>query len=446
MRKIFLPAALILLCSIPVHARYHHAKADRHAKHHKTAHGAGHAARPARHAMKKEPPLPKDWREAAIQQLGTGSILVQDAQGRTILSYEADTPHMPASTIKIATAAAALKMLEPNYHFPTDFFWTPDGTLTVKGYGDPTLISEELARAASNLKRSGVTRVTNIRLDASYFDPRIDIDVSGFNGRRNPFDADVGPLVVNFNTASVRVSGRGRRRLVESADPNTPLTPFVVERAASLPRGIHNMGMGRNSQELLRFTGEMIAAFLQQAGIPTSGDIVAGSAPAGVSPIYRHTSANSLTGIIIGMLEFSNNFTANQVFLATGAAGAGAPATVAKSVKVMSDFLRQAVGWRNFVIAEGSGLSRQNQVTAADMMKLLRYFKPYQSLLPVKEGVFQAKTGTLADVSSFAGFFQMPGGGEITFVIIATGLGASYVQKFRIAKTIYQGITGQSTP
>lgn len=109
-----------------------------------------------------------------------------------------------------------------------------------------------------------------------------------------------------------------------------------------------------------------------------------------------------------------------------------------------SDFLRQNVGWKNFVIAEGSGLSRQNMVTAADMMKLLRYFKPYQSLLPVKERVFQAKTGTLADVSSFAGFFQMPGGGEIAFVIFATGPGTSYVQKFRVAKTIFRGLTGQS--
>lgn len=432
MRKIILPMALVLLCAVPVHAR-HHAKPDRTVKH-------------ARHAVKKEPPLPADWREAAILQLGAGSLLVQDAQGRTLLAYEADVPRMPASTIKVATAAAALKVLGSNYHFPTDFYWTPDGTLTVKGYGDPTLVSEELARAAANLKSKGVTKVTKIRLDGSYFDPNLDIDVSGFNGQRNPFDADNGALVVNFNTAAVRVSGRGKNRVVESADPQTPLTPFVEERAAKLSRGTHNIGMGRNPHELLRFTGEMIAAFLQKAGIPTSGDLVAGAAPAGVAPIYRHLSATTLSGIIIGMLEFSNNFTANQVFLATGAAGAGAPSTVAKSVGVMSNFLRQTVGWKNFTIAEGSGLSRRNQVTATDMMKLLRYFKPYQSLLPVKERVFQAKTGTLADVSSFAGFFQTPGGGEIAFVIMATGPGTSYVQKFRIAKTIYHGITGQPVP
>lgn len=432
MQKIILPVVVVLLCAIPVHAK--HAKnTNRSAKH-------------ARHAVKKEPPLPADWREAAIQQLGAGSLLVQDAQGRTLLAYEADVPRMPASTIKVATAAVALKVLGPNYHFPTDFFWSPDGTLTVKGYGDPTLVSEELARAAANLKRAGVTRVTKIRLDGSYFDPNIDIDVSGFNGQRNPFDADVGALVVNFNTAAVRVSGKGKNRTVESADPQTPLIPFVVERAAKLSRGTHNIGMGRTPHELLRFTGELIAAFLQQAGIPTSGDLVAGAAPAGATPVYRHLSATTLSGIVIGMLEFSNNFTANQVFLATGAAGAGAPSTVAKSVSVMSNFLRQTVGWRNFTIAEGSGLSRRNQVTATDMMKLLRYFKPHQSLLPTKERVFQAKTGTLADVSSFAGFFQTPGSGEVAFVIIATGPGTSYVQKFRIAKTIYRGITGQPAP
>jgi D-alanyl-D-alanine carboxypeptidase/D-alanyl-D-alanine-endopeptidase (penicillin-binding protein 4) len=392
----------------------------------------------------KEPPLPADWREAAIQVLGNGSLLVQDAQGRVILSHEANTLMMPASTIKVATAAAALKVLGPNYHFPTDFFWTSDGTLTVKGYGDPSLTSEDLARIAAQLKRVGVKRVTKIRLDATYFDSNIHIDVAGYNGQRNPFDADTGALIVNYNTAAVRVSGTRRGKVVESADPATPLTPIVVECAQKMPRGIHRLDVARNAQELLRFSGELIAAFLQQAGIETSGDIVAGVAPAGAQPVYRHHSSTSLTGIIIGMLEFSNNFTANQLFLATGAAAAGAPATVAKSVRVTSDFLRQNVGWKNFVIAEGSGLSRQNQVTATDMMRLLQYFKPYESLLPVKERVFRAKTGTLADVSSLVGYFPMPGGGDTSFVIIVNDNQTSYAHKFKVAKIIYQGLTGQS--
>lgn len=437
MRKIFLVLGIVLLVSPSVDAKStkgHVAKAR--ATKAKMAHAKA-------SNRVKEPPLPADWREAAIQVLGHGSLLVQDAQGRVILSHEADAPRMPASTIKVATAAAALKVLGPNYHFPTDFFWTPDGTLTVKGYGDPSLTSEDLARVAGHLKRAGVNKVTKIRLDASYFDPNIDIDVHGYNGRRNPFDADVGALIVNYNTAAVRVSGTKRGKIVESADPMTPLTPIVVERAQKMPRGIHRLDVARNSQELLRFSGELIAAFLQAAGVETSGDIVAGVAPAGARPIYRHLASTSLTGIIIGMLEFSNNFTANQLFLATGAAGAGAPATVAKSVRVTSDFLRQNVGWKNFVIAEGSGLSRQNQVTATDMMKLLQYFKPYESLLPVKERVFRAKTGTLADVSSLIGYFPMPGGGDTSFVIIVNDNQTSYAHKFKVAKIIYNGLTGQ---
>ncbi len=427
MRKIILPVALILLCAIPVHAKHHHAKPAKHAAHHV-----------------KEAPLPADWREAAIQELGNGSLLVQDAQGHVILSHEADVPRMPASTIKMATAATALKVLGPDYHFPTDFYWTSDGILTVKGYGDPTLTSEELSRVAQDLRRAGVTKVTKIRLDASYFDPNIDIDVTGHDGRRNPFDADVGALIVNFNTAAVRVSGTRKGKVVESADPLTPLTPIVVERAQKLPRGIHHIDVARNPQELLRFTGEMIAAFLQEAHIPTSGDIVAGAAPVGTKPLYRHYSSTSLTGIVIGMLEFSNNFTANQLFLSSGAAQMGAPSTVEKSVKVMSDFLRQNVGWKNFTVAEGSGLSRHTHVSAADMMKLVSYFKPYENLLPVKDRVFRAKTGTLADASCLAGFFQMPGGSEMSFVIMVNDPKTSYFHKFKIAKIIYQGLTGQS--
>lgn len=441
MRKFFWVMGIFLILSPAVHAKK--AKSVTHGKHAKHEKHRSHAPRVVR---EPKPVSTGDWRLDAIQEMGSGSLLVQDAQGRVMISHEADVPRMPASTIKVATAAAALKILGSNYHFPTDFFWTPDGVLTVKGYGDPTLISEELARAVHSLKRAGVTRVTKIRLDASYFDSNINIDVNGHDGRRNPFDADNGALVVNFNTATVRITGTRKGKLVESADPTTPLTPVVVERARSLARGTHRIDVARNQSELLRFAGELIAAFLQEARIPTSGDIVAGTAPVGARPIYRHHASTSLTGIVIGMLEFSNNFTANQLFLATGAAQLDAPATVAKSVKVTSDFLRQNVGWKNFTIAEGSGLSRQNLVSATDMMKLLRYFKPNENLLPLKEQVFRAKSGTLADVSSLVGYFPMPGGGDAAFVILINHPKANYVQKFKVARTLYRGITGLGYP
>ncbi|PIR20997.1 MAG: hypothetical protein COV45_03790 [Deltaproteobacteria bacterium CG11_big_fil_rev_8_21_14_0_20_47_16] len=436
MKKLLICLGILLIITPVVHAKPHSKSTKHHSHYVKKKHASRRASRV------KEPPLPEDWREAAVQVMGNGSLLVIDAQGRVLLSHDADIPRMPASTIKVATAAWALKVLGPDYHFPTDFYWTSDGVLTVKGYGDPSLTSEDLVRIAAQLKRLGVKKVTKIRLDASYFASNLNIDVSGFNGRSNPFDADNGALIVNFNTAAVRVTGRGKHRRVSSADPMTPLVPIVEERAAHLRAGTYNLDIAKNPQELLRFSGEMIAAFLQQAGIATSGDIVSGKVPAGMQPIYHHLSSNSLRGIIIGMLEFSNNFTANQLFLATGAAQMGAPATIAKSVNAETAFLKQSVGWKNFTVAEGSGLSRHTYVTAMDMMRLLNYFKPYQSLLPTKERVFQAKTGTLADVSSFVGFFQAPGGGDVSFVIMVNDPKTSYEHKFKIAKIIYAGITG----
>jgi hypothetical protein len=79
------------------------------------------------------------------------------------------------------------------------------------------------------------------------------------------------------------------------------------------------------------------------------------------------------------------------------------------------------------------------------MMKLLRYFKPNQSLMPVKEEPFQAKTGTLNGVSTYVGYFPMPGGGEAAFVILANG-NAPYARKFKIARMLYRWMTGQPTP
>ena len=76
------------------------------------------------------------------------AILVTDSDGRVLISKNETRPLIPASTLKIFTALVALHTLGPDYRFVTEFYRDDDDNLTIKGYGDPGLVSEVLAEIA----------------------------------------------------------------------------------------------------------------------------------------------------------------------------------------------------------------------------------------------------------------------------------------------------------
>jgi D-alanyl-D-alanine carboxypeptidase/D-alanyl-D-alanine-endopeptidase (penicillin-binding protein 4) len=115
---------------------------------------------------------------------------------------------------------------------------------------------------------------------------------------------------------------------------------------------------------------------------------------------------------------YSNNFIANQIFLATGAARYGFPATWLKGHRAMQEFAKKdkELSRMNIKLVEGSGLSRNNRLTAGAMLKVLELFKPHAGLLPKKDGVM-IKSGTLTGVYSYAGYLPTTSGLD-SFVII----------------------------
>jgi D-alanyl-D-alanine carboxypeptidase/D-alanyl-D-alanine-endopeptidase (penicillin-binding protein 4) len=139
--------------------------------------------------------------------------------------------------------------------------------------------------------------------------------------------------------------------------------------------------------------------------------------------------------MVKGMLEYSTNFTANQIFLSMGALKLGGTATVDKGQRVMRECLISRVGWRDFHIEEGSGLSRRNKVTASQMTQLLERFNSYRELLPEREG-FLAKTGSLRGVNSLAGYFLLEPRQETVRFSIIINREVPHMYKYKVANTI----------
>lgn len=373
-----------------------------------------------------------DWKSSFTAALKNGGALVVDGKGEVLYQHRAAEHFIPASTIKVATAAAAVEKLGREFRFQTDFFL--DGNrLIVKGYGDPFLVSEEFPRIVAGLKAKGLKSVSGIVVDGSYFSG--DVDIDGASRSTNPYDAVNGALIANFNTINTRKSG-GK---IVSAETQTPMTPIAEAAARQFGGARVNLGKGRDIGA--RYAGELLAAFLNDAGVPVSGGVQVGRAPAGETPFYRHVSGKTLEDNVKGLLEFSTNFISNQLFLFLGAHEFGAPATVDKGLRVLKGFLSKEIGWKDFELAEGAGLSRQNRVTPLQMMTLLNHFEKNADLLPLKDGILRAKTGTLTGVNTLVGYFDGKGG-RVKFVILVNDA-VPFDYKFRLGKMVYDGVNGK---
>jgi D-alanyl-D-alanine carboxypeptidase/D-alanyl-D-alanine-endopeptidase (penicillin-binding protein 4) len=358
-----------------------------------------------------------------------GSIRVETERGDVLLAHRDEELFVPASILKVATAFCALEELGRDFSFSTEFRTDGLGTLYVIGSGDPTLVSEELAKIGRQLS-SRLSSVDRIIVDTSLFADTIKLD--GVAHSLNPYDSKNAAFVGNFSTAYVT---RKRDGSVVSAEPQTPLTPLSRKRALTLRRGAtERVNLGTDWRTGALYGGELLAEFLKQSGVTGRMQVALGQAPKTTRLLLTYQSSQALEEIVQGMLKFSTNFTANQLFLTLGVKKFGAPATERKAQEALRTCLEQRAGWSNFAIAEGSGLSRLNKVSARHMTQLLRHFSRYSSLLDEQQG-FQAKTGSLNGVNSLAGYFDTPSKGRVRFAIIVNSA-VPHLYKFTVANAI----------
>jgi D-alanyl-D-alanine carboxypeptidase/D-alanyl-D-alanine-endopeptidase (penicillin-binding protein 4) len=346
------------------------------------------------------------------------ALIVSDPLGTAIFAKNADKKLMPASTLKIFTAMVALHYLGLDYKFTTEFYLDQNKNLKIKGHGDPFLISEVVAEIATNLS-TRLKRVNDIVLDDSYFSEPLTIP--GISSSSEPYDAPNGALCVNFNTVNFKkVNGT-----YISAEPQTPLLPFALKRIKTANSTAGRIVFSHDADMCTLYAGHLFRYFLKKKGIQTGSRIRLGRIRKKKdSLIYTYVSRFSLEDIIAGLLEHSNNYTTNQLLIAAGIQAYGPPGTLSKGVQAAKAYAADRLQLNNFNIAEGSGISRENKVTAGQLHKILGVFAPYRYLLR-QEGNEFYKTGTLRGISSRVGYIENPDGSFYRYVVIINTPGKS---------------------
>ncbi len=359
--------------------------------------------------------------------LQRGGVIVGE-NGRTVFTYRSDSgprpaSYVPASILKIATALAALHYLGPDYRFRTEVY-RQGNRLYLKGYGDPLLVSEEWRLIAGELRELGQfsSPLGALVLDDTAFAGTLNVD--GAVNSLNPYDAPLGALVSNFNTIFLTVAPNGK---VTSAEPQTPLTGIGRRLGRGLSPGKHRFNLSARGISGLAHTGELARAIFEEEGARFTARPRPGKAPAGLAPILVHRSSHDLRKVVADLMEFSNNYIANQLVLILALEKTmkrkGEPVKFTEGVELLRRYLREEQGLRpeQFHLEEGSGLSRRNRITLEAMLTLTDAFYPWRHLLtPRGKEPFRlpAKTGSLRGVYTLAGYLPAPPGTRRPFVVM----------------------------
>jgi serine-type D-Ala-D-Ala carboxypeptidase/endopeptidase (penicillin-binding protein 4) len=361
-----------------------------------------------------------------------GIVYVIDEQGNVLINQNADKPFVPASVAKVVTAWLAMEVLGPDYRFKTYFYLDENRVLYVRGGGDPMLVSEELALLAPALVEAiGTEPITGMVLDPSYYPEKVEIP--GIENNSRSYNALNSALAVNFNT----INGVRRGNTVVSGEKQTPITPLAISQfKARGPKGRGRISLAKDPDLSLLYAGELLEAFIEQAGGKVEGDITIGPVPPGLQPVYVHLQSRTLAAIINLLLIGSNNYIANQVFLEIGAARYGGPVSLEKSLKVANEMLAQHGLQDDIYMEEGSGLSRGNRFTAQGLAKVLDLFVTYAELMQGRDGGTN-KTGTMSGIRTLAGYADTANHGRVRFVIALKGGGRL---RYSVLKAIEQGL------
>jgi D-alanyl-D-alanine carboxypeptidase/D-alanyl-D-alanine-endopeptidase (penicillin-binding protein 4) len=349
------------------------------------------------------------------------SVLVANSEGRIIISKNKNKKLVPASILKLLTSLTAFHYLGPDYRFSTEFYLDSRFNLKIKGLGDPLLISEIVNEISSRLSEliGRSTVLNDLVVDDSYFDQPLTLP--GISSSAQPYDAPNGALCVNFNTVFFKHTKSGHI----SAEAQTPLLPYAEKKikARNLKHG--RFVLSHLEKENTIYAGKLFRYFLKQHGVQLSGKVTPGRVNKFRDKlIYRYVSRFSLAQIISKLLEHSNNFTTNQLFITSGIEALGPPGNLEKGVAAALNYTSNVLQIKNMSIVEGAGISRRNRVSAHHMLRVLDKFQPHHQLMR-KNGREFYKTGTLSGVGTRAGYVADENGGLYRYVVMINTPGKS---------------------
>lgn len=359
-------------------------------------------------------------------------LVVTDAEGTVVLDRRAGTPLLPASTMKVLTAAAVLDTMGPHRRITTRVTTTtpPDDggvvpNLVLVGAGDPALTTDAYrthifrARPATSIEAladrvvaAGVTRVTgSVVGDGTAF----------------------GPLEQAAGWPQRYLADRDAHRISAlSIDTGVEVDTF--------PIGGFERLIGQRQAEFppLHAAWEFTQA-LRERGVEVDGRVLMAGVPTAADHQVAWVSSPPADELVRFMLERSDNHMADTLLRTAGLRVEGVGSWSAGGRAVATALEDLGVDTTGLVVDDGSGLSRLDRVSpatlaGADRVLTDRFGGAWSSWLSTvgvdgtldarlvgteAEGRYHGKSGSLSDVKARVGHVRGDAGARLHMAVIA---------------------------
>ena len=399
-------------------------------------------------------------------------VVVMEANGSqktsALLSHQATTSINPASLSKLATTVAALDLLGPTFVWRTPVYidgpvrdGVLQGNVYIRGSGDPRLVVERVWLLMRRLQGLGTQKIQgDIVLDRSAFDLP-ERNPASFDGEPlRPYNAAPDALLVNFKSLVFqfipdRAANLARIHVepplagvqfpttvplfnADCSDYRSSLRadwadPLRIRFAGSFPATCGEKIWPVAYTVPQQFAARAIAGMWQQVGGQLAGQVRDGVVPANLQPVFSVESP-ALSEVIRDINKFSNNVMAQQLFLTLGQQTRGTGSWDA-SREAMQAWWRDRIGGEVPVFDNGSGLSREERISALGLARLLQFvwgsptMSELMSSLPVSgldgtlkrskaQSIAHLKTGSLRDVAGIAGYVDTANGKRLILVAV----------------------------
>jgi D-alanyl-D-alanine carboxypeptidase/D-alanyl-D-alanine-endopeptidase (penicillin-binding protein 4) len=423
----------------------------------------------------------------AIRSLGlrpddVGIHVMALRSGRVVHGHNATQRFMAASNMKLVTAATALDALGDGYEFRTALYaggpvenGVLRGDLILRGGGDPTLggryededAADVFRRWARVLKAKGVARIEgDVVADDSFFDRIVRHPDWASYPVWDWYYGNVSAVSINDNCVTVVVSpgaAVGDPAAVAFEPAAAPVQALVLCETSAKRHaiwfdrevgsdvikvgGFVRLGTGGYSHLVTVPDPPLYAAAVLRDALEQEGVTVAGRArvvaegqsavPAGAEPLCLRKTA--LPAVLRAMLTRSQNHIAEQVIKTVGAETAGRGSWEAGLGRAASMLREMGFQDGDFRLADGSGLSRRDELTPQLLCSLLCRMgrpqpgAPFADMLPApsEEGTLRsrlteepyksavrAKTGYLNGVGALSGYARTRSGTDVAFSIL----------------------------
>ena len=452
---------------------------------------AAHAAPPSTAGAATEPSHGPAWTlPPAIAGALARAHVPESAMAMWVQPVDADTPSWglnpdvgmnPASVFKLATTGAALDLLGPAWSWKTPVWFTGpvrhgvlQGSLVIRGSGDPSLVLERVWLLLRRVRDAGVREIAgDIVLDHGAFAPATHAPGDFDGAPSEPYNVLPDALLLNFKAVTLSFTPDAAGHVAHVvAEP--PLAGFTVDATVPLARGgcddwRTRLKLAPDDAAHWRFEGSypascgarnwplaypdpasydarLVEALWREAGGILKGRVRDGAAPASSEAAFEFASP-PLAEVVRDINKYSNNVMAEQVFLslvaspataAPGDAAASAAATPEVARAALANWLHARLGAAGdgVVIVNGSGLARETRVSARTLGALLQWIwrspvmPELASSLPLNgvdgtlrhagssPGRAHLKTGSMRDVVAIAGYVLADSGRRYVLVAI----------------------------